>query len=110
VLRVKGLEEAEGESMKPICVPCQRFFRVKKTGLYFTEGMPITHARPASGTAEPENWKPYKIWAGDLWECLGCGAKIISGTGMNSIAEHFESDFEEKQRELGADQFQVNDC
>ena len=95
--------------MKPICVPCQRFFRVKKTGFYFIEGMPLANdAEP--GTSEPNRWKPYKVWSGDRWECDGCGAVIISGVGHNPLAWQHEERFEELIQRLGADQFQVNDC
>ena len=94
--------------MKPICVPCQRFFRAKKNGFYFLEGMPTDNAKP--GNSEPEKWSPYKLWAADLWECEGCGKTILSGFGHNPIAEHFQENFTELVTKLGADQFQVNDC
>lgn len=94
--------------MKPICVPCQRFYRMKKSGRAFIEGMPLNnHARP--GNSEPEWWKPYKLWSGDLWECQGCGHQIISGTGMRPIAEHYQPDFQEAVSRNNAD-YQVNDC
>lgn len=95
--------------MKPICVPCQRFFRCTKTGLYFTEGMP-NHNGAEPGTAEPENWGPYKVWSGDEYTCRGCGAVVIVGVGRDRIAEHYEPDFADIQKKLGADKFQVNDC
>lgn len=95
--------------MKPICVPCRRFFRVRKNGFYFLEGMPAASDTPP-GNAEPENWKPYKLWVGDLWECQGCGAQIIKGTPSDRLAEHYEQDFGERVLRTGADQFQVNDC
>lgn len=93
---------------KPICVPCQRFFRCVKTGFYFTEGMPIGKALP--GTAEPEKWKPYKLWAGDKFKCEGCGAEIVTGFGSGPIRGHFEKDFTQIAESLGADKYQVNDC
>jgi len=96
--------------MKPICVPCQRFFRPKKNGFYFLEGMPVGPGLTSAGTSEPEKWRPYKIWVGDRYECDGCGAVIISGFGRSAIGEHWQSDFTEKIKALGADQFQVNDC
>lgn len=96
--------------MKPICVPCQRFFRCKKTGFYFTEGMPVGDVRAQPGTAEPEKWKPYKVWSGDRWECEGCGAVIISGVGRVPVCENYHDDFEQSRKRLGADKFQVNDC
>lgn len=95
---------------KPVCVKCQRFFRVKKSGFYFTEGMPIGTVIVPPGKDYPELWKPYKVWAGDLWECLGCGAEILSGFGQNPIAIQHEDEFERQRLGLGADQFQVNDC
>lgn len=95
--------------MKPVCVPCQRFFRMKKSGFYFFEGMPTGDGRAEPGTAEPEKWKPYKLWVGDLWECQGCGAQILSGFGARPIAEHFETTFTQHAASLSAT-FQVNDC
>ena len=95
-------------SLKPICVPCQRFFRPHRNGRYFIEGMPNgTNVSP--GTSEPENWRPYKLWCGDQWVCYGCGAMIIVGTGRTSIREHYQSDFQDMVDTTGAT-FQVNDC
>lgn len=94
---------------KPICIPCQRFFRVRTTGFYFTEGMPIGNDVPP-GTAAPDQWKPYKIWGGDRWGCDGCGAEIISGFGKQPVAVQHEDRFSDLRRGLNADQFQVNDC
>ena len=95
--------------MKPICVPCQRFYRPKKTGFYFIESMPIYNGAP-SGNSHPELWRPYKIWSGDLWECLGCGHQTISGVGVNPISIKHEPDFEMIAEKLKAIQFEVNDC
>ena len=93
--------------MKPICVPCQRFFRPKENGFAFIEGMPTDGAKP--GTAEPEKWKPYKLWSGDKWECHGCGAEIVVGVGVSPLAEHYEPNFVERVLSFGAN-LQVNDC
>lgn len=95
--------------LKPVCVPCQRFFRMKRSGYYFIEGMP-TESGALPGTAEPEKWKPYKLWVGDLWGCEGCGATILSGFGLNPIAEQHHEDFVSQVARLGAAQLQVNDC
>ena len=95
--------------MKPICVQCRRFFRPKRNGFYFLEGMP-TENGAVPGRSAPEKWAPYKLWVGDLWECQGCGAQILSGYCQHRIAEHYESDFKEQVAACGADQFQVNDC
>lgn len=96
--------------LKPICVPCQRFFRMKKSGYYFIEGMPVGSTRPKEGTAEPEKWQPYKCWSGDLWECKGCGAQIVSGVGMAPMSEHYKDDWRTVLASTGAKQLQVNDC
>lgn len=95
--------------MKPVCVPCQRFFRPKKNGFYFIEGMPTANdALP--GVHEPEKWTPYKLWVSDLMECPGCGAQILSGFGQAPIAEHYQEDFAKRAAALNAHQLQVNDC
>tara|TARA_Y100000310_G_scaffold286560_1_gene310863 strand:+ start:929 stop:1198 length:270 start_codon:yes stop_codon:yes gene_type:complete len=88
--------------MRPICVPCGRFFKPAKNGFNFTEGMPPT------GNAPPDEWVPYKIWSGDRYECSTCGANIIVGVGASPISEHYHEDFEHNRRILEADQFQVN--
>jgi hypothetical protein len=94
--------------MKPVCVPCQRFFRMIKSGVYFTEGMP-TDNQAEPGTADPDKWTPYKLWSGDRWRCNGCGAEIISGVGHSAIAEHYQDGFSDLRKQLNAD-YQVNDC
>jgi hypothetical protein len=87
--------------MKPICVPCKLFFRPKRNGTAFIEGMPI-----AGG------WQPYKLWIGDLWKCVGCGAEVIVGVGAGPIAEHFEPGFKDKceKRQDRKELIQINDC
>jgi hypothetical protein len=95
--------------MKPICVPCRRFFRMKKGGFAFIEGMPL-HNRAPAGNAAPEQWKPYKAWNGDLWECPDCGAQVISGVAFEPFAEHYKPDFAEKVLRHGTGQLQINDC
>ena len=96
--------------MKPVCVPCQRFFRIKKIGVCFVEAMPAPGTRhPLPGTAEPDKWVPYKLWSGDRWECDGCGATIISGVGRGPLAEHYEPHFDGWVKEFNAE-LQVNDC
>jgi hypothetical protein len=94
--------------MKPICVPCQRFYKPEKCGIHFLEGMQIK--QPAGrGNTEPEAWAPYKLWVGDKWRCAGCGAEIIVGTGPRPLGEHFEADFQEKLQRW-TPELQVNDC
>lgn len=95
--------------LKPICVPCQRFYRMKKGGFRFTEGMP-RQVPALPGTDQPERWQPYKLWLGDLWRCESCGHEIISGVGFNPVAERHHENFEGVRTSQGYDQFQVNDC
>lgn len=98
--------------LKPICVKCQRFYRMVKSGFYFIEGMPVSSRSREPippGTEAPENWVPYKLWSGDKWKCQGCGHELISGTGMGPIAEHYQPDFDATAVRLGAT-YQVNDC
>lgn len=95
--------------MKPVCVPCQRFFRPSRNAFNFIEGMPTGNdAKP--GLAEPERWRPYKLWQGDQWKCPDCGATIIVGCGQQPISEHYLPGFAEKVKAFGGDQLQVNDC
>lgn len=101
-------------SLKPVCIPCQRFFRCIKTGFYFTEGMPKgrdpEQGPVPPGTSHPELWEPYKVWSGDKYRCEGCGAEIVSGFGRNPIRVQHEEDFAEVAKTIGADKYQVNDC
>ncbi len=94
--------------MKPICVTCKRFYRPKKNGFFFIEGMPaVDGAKP--GNAEPQNWKPYKLYAGDLWECPDCHSQIVSGVGAGPIGMRHEEDFAYKV-ESYQPTLSVNDC
>lgn len=96
--------------MKPICVPCQRFYRPSKNGVFFVEGMPDGNdVRP--GLDEPGKWSPYKLWSGDEWECRGCGSTIIVGCGREPISEHYKPDFAEDVASFcGSKPLQINDC
>lgn len=76
--------------MRPVCAPCQRFFRCEKTGYYFIEAMPVAGVdRPEPGTVSPEHWTPYKVWVGDLWRCEGCGAQVVVGVARSPLSEHY---------------------
>jgi hypothetical protein len=95
--------------MKPICVPCRRFFRPTKNGRGFIEGMP-THNGAAAGLAEPESWKPYKAWMGDEWGCPDCGAVIIVGVAWEPLAEHYQPGFADTVAANDCAEIQINDC
>jgi len=102
--------------MKPICVQCGRFYRMKKGGYYFVEAMPkpsvtkITEDERPRGRGADQYWKPYKIWSGDLWQCRGCGHQLVSGVGRCALTEHYMDNFTETLERTGAAQLQVNDC
>jgi hypothetical protein len=84
---------------------------VKENGFYFIEAMPVyNEKRPEPGTADPAKWTPYRLWAGDRWECEGCGAVIVSGVSRAPLAEHYQPDFAAQVARLNATQLQVNDC
>ena len=100
--------------IKPVCVKCQRFFRIKKNGRYALEMMP-THNEAPPGTAEPGMWKPYKLWRADEWECRGCGATIMVGFAPQPGVEHYEEQFDIKMRTANASGHYgppviINDC
>ena len=96
--------------MKPICAPCQRFFRPKKNDYPFIEGMPIGNSDEAlPGTAAPDKWKPYKLWFGDRWQCEGCGATIVVGVAAAPLAEHYQPEFQSAITYYRPE-LQVNDC
>jgi hypothetical protein len=94
--------------MKPICVRCQRFYRVKKNGFVFCEMMPKGgFERALPGTQEPDRWTPYKVWAGDLWRCEGCDHYLVVGVARAPLSEHYMPDFND---ELARALLLVNDC
>ncbi len=92
---------------KPVCVPCQRFFRPLKNGFACIEGMPDGNDTPP-GTQAPERWSPYKLLLADKWQCRGCGATILVGFG-GPIAIQHQPDFAAQVERAGAT-FQINDC
>jgi hypothetical protein len=92
--------------MRPICVPCGRFFEIEKNGQAFTETFPVTVLAPDGSGAKTEH-RPYRIWNGDLYECRGCHAVIITGTGSRPVAERHDEDFEFRRAAIGADAINV---
>ena len=97
-------------SLKPICVRCARFYRVKKNGFTFVEGMPKPsdyHVEP--GIENDADWEDYKLWRGDLWECHGCGHQLIEGVASAPMAEHYQPEFAKWCKTMCVT-FRVNDC
>lgn len=103
---------------KPVCVACKCFYRPKKNGYAFIEGMPnnMTVDRAAGelrsdqirGNRFPEAWSPYKLWNGDLWKCPDCGHEIIIGA-TQQVSEHYKEDWDECVAQFSP-QLTVNDC
>jgi hypothetical protein len=90
---------------KPVCVPCQRYYRPKKNGFPYIEGMPrFNGATPCVA----DEWTPYKLWVGDKWRCPGCGNEIVIGA-LVPLREHYQMDFEAWVQRY-APTVTVNDC
>lgn len=68
--------------MKLVCVKCEVELKPSVNGTIVIETMRFA--------------EPYKIWSADTWKCPGCDVEIVAGFGMNPIAEHFQSGFEDK--------------
>lgn len=95
--------------LKPVCIRCHTFFKIKKSGLTIIEGMPWGSGAAPRGLNAPDRWRPYKLWKVDLWSCQSCGFEIYYGSGMKAFRLQHEDDFKE-QIELNNATFQVNDC
>ena len=98
--------------MKPICVPCQRFMRCKKSGYYFIEGKPWGDDVEHDGGVGKDSvgWTPYKVWCGDLWQCPDCLTQVISGVGHVPVSEHYLPDFDAVVARTGATRLMIRDC
>ncbi len=93
---------------KPVCVKCERFMRPKHNGLAWIEGMPA-HEGALVGKPGEGQWRPYKLWLGDLWWCPDCETEIIIGNGHVAVSEHFEDNFCQATEALGA-KLMIKDC
>lgn len=82
-----------------VCLPCGKFFRPKKNGVWIEEGMPISKTE----------WGPYKIWQADLVECPSCRTEVVTGFGMKAAVEHFQPDYS-KFREMAKPIARIDDC
>lgn len=102
-LHVKeGQFTANMAGTKPVCVGCALFFRPKKNGVYFIEGMPVMD----KGN---KTWVPYKLWSGDLWECNSCGGQLVISANQEIAIQH-EPDFKRLVESYKAGWLIVNDC
>lgn len=106
---------------KPVCVPCQRFYRPEKNGFLWVESMPQPPVDMAADLIprgnEPgadEIWTDYKLWLSDKWKCDGCGHEIVVGHAFQPASEHYLPTFKgvvkEAEERMGAPLLRVNDC
>jgi len=91
--------------MKPACPKCRLFYTIKRTGYNWEEGMP----KSGDGKTVPYVWGSYKLWAGDLFECRGCGAQVIVGVPHRPIAEHYQAEYLDRVAEINP-QVRIDDC
>jgi len=80
----------------PICVKCEVEFRPKENDV-----------RVVKWFSSPP--RPCAIWCADLWTCPKCGIEIVVGFGRDSIAEHYQEDFEESLQNA-EDNYTVINC
>ena len=90
--------------VKPVCVTCRLFYRPKKNGTVFEEGMPGDNGRLVEN-----GWSSYKLWNGDLWECRQCGSQIIVGCGSRPMREQHHDDYD-RVKEMHPPHIFVPDC
>lgn len=93
---------------KPVCLGCRCFYRPKKNGFAWIEGMPDSGGAPR-GVAGNGQWSPYKLWVSDLWACPECGHEIVVGHCQREISEHYLPGFAEAVAQYKAE-VQINDC
>lgn len=93
--------------LKAICVPCRRFYRIKKNGVPLVENMP-KYSEAEKGPEYMSDWQPYKLWQGDLWECPNCRHEIIVGA-LNPVALQHETNFAETVQRFQP-KIWINDC
>jgi len=89
--------------MNLACPKCRKFYRTKKGGIAWEEGMPATSDLKGQ-------WQPYKLWIGDLKECPGCGGQVIMGPPAGRpIAEHYMPTYADQVERL-APIVRIDDC
>lgn len=92
-----------------VCRPCGLFYDTEKNGVYVEEMAPVRPLYNGAPLPGEDIWKPYKILAGDLLKCPGCGHELISGFGRGSIAEHHEPTYAATRARLQPI-VQIKDC
>jgi len=67
-----------------ICVPCQLDMKPVLVG---------------ARVEEMAGSQPYKLWAGDAYQCPGCGAHVVTRFSLNPIAESWQVDYQKRTTE-----------
>ena len=75
--------------MPPFCVPCQRFMRCKKNGVFVLGG-----------------YKTYK--AADRYACEDCESSVISGFSLEGLP--FSQEQIEASKKMGAEFYAEKEC
>ncbi len=94
--------------MRPVCVKCQRYFKIKRNGVVVEEGMPT----PPLQDGKSDRWVPYKLYMADLYECERCKGQLAITSG-HQFSEHFEESYrslKEGFQEAGLLLPMVEDC
>jgi hypothetical protein len=77
---------------RPVCVRCKR--EMTMTTLGATVEFHARAARPA--VAEPNGSRPeqgpYQSWAGDVYGCEGCGARVVPQYGQQPVWQVHQGD------------------
>jgi hypothetical protein len=60
----------------PICVSCAREMRCRKNGYFF------------------KDYQGAAIWAGDMYQCESCTARVVVGVAREPVALEGSSEFE----------------
>ena len=69
------------EMHKATCAECNKEMAVCKVGVYVVEW------------ADALGPGPYKIWAGDAFQCPQCNKRIVAGFNLNPLSVQHEADF-----------------
>jgi hypothetical protein len=93
---------------KPTCVKCLKFLRPKENGVFLIEQAPDFNSEKPND----DDWRPYKIWAADLWACKteGCDNQLLTGYGRTPKQRHEEGFERELEWAKKHTHFIVNDC
>lgn len=94
---------------KPVCVPCQRFYRPKRNGTPLLEQRPIKQGA-LPGPKNASDWVPYKLWGSDLMVCPSCGHELLSGFSREALHDYDPDFLDSVKNALARGAVVINDC